>query len=70
MTIKDILTITGGNTKVMIFSTDKEDRYIRLWHGIVDDIHCDWKRVRCVCTKRMGNDIYDIPQCIGVCSLD
>lgn len=39
MTIKDILTITGGNTKVMIFSADKEDRYIRLWYGIVDDIH-------------------------------
>lgn len=39
MTIKDILTITGGNTKVMIFSVDKEDRYIRLWYGIVDDIH-------------------------------
>ncbi len=38
MTIKDILTITGGNTKVMIFSVDKDDRYIRLWYGIVDDI--------------------------------
>lgn len=39
MTIKDILTITGGNTKVMIFSADKEDRYIRLWYGRVDDIN-------------------------------
>lgn len=39
MTIKDILTITGGNTRVVIFSADKEDRYIRLWYGIVDDIH-------------------------------
>ena len=39
ITIKDILTITGGNTKVMIFSADKEYRYIRLWYGIVDDIH-------------------------------
>lgn len=39
ITIKDILTITGGNTKIMIFSADKEDRYIRLWYGIVDDIH-------------------------------
>lgn len=38
MTIKDILTITGGNTKVMLFSED-EDRYIRLWYGIVDNIH-------------------------------
>ena len=39
MTIKDILTITGGNTKVMIFSSDEEQRYIRLWYGIVDDIN-------------------------------
>lgn len=39
MTIKDILTTTGGNTKVMIYSTDKEDRYIKLWYGRVDDIH-------------------------------
>ena len=39
MTIKEILTITGGNTKVVIYSTDKEDRYIKLWYGIVDDIH-------------------------------
>lgn len=39
MTIEEILTITGGNTKVMILSTDKEDKYIRLWYGIVDDIH-------------------------------
>ena len=39
MTIKDILTITGGNTKVMIFSADKKNRYIRLWYGIVDDIN-------------------------------
>ena len=39
MTIKDILTITGGNTKVMIFSADEEQKYIRLWNGIVDDIN-------------------------------
>lgn len=38
MTIKDVLEITGGRTKVMIFSTDKNDSYIRLWNGIVDDI--------------------------------
>lgn len=39
MTIKDILTTTGGNTKVMIFSADEEQRYIRLWYGIVDNIN-------------------------------
>lgn len=43
MKIKDVLKITGGRTKVMILSADKNDSYIRLWNGIVDDI--DFKNV-------------------------
>lgn len=30
MTIKDILTVTGGRTKVVIFSTDEKEKYIAL----------------------------------------
>ena len=33
MTIKDILTVTGGRTKVVIFK-----KYIALWYGYVDNI--------------------------------
>ena len=33
MTIKDILTVTGGRTKVVIFSVD-----MALWYGNVDNI--------------------------------
>lgn len=38
MTIKDILTVTGGRTKVVILSTDEKEKYITLWYGNVDDI--------------------------------
>lgn len=38
MTIKDILTVTGGRTKVVILSTDEKEKYIALWYGNVDDI--------------------------------
>jgi hypothetical protein len=46
----------------------------------VDDIVIDdkvsnddrngWKDTRYVCTKRMGNEKYDTPQCIGMCATD
>lgn len=38
MTIKDILTVTGGRTKVVILSTDEKEKYIALWYGNIDDI--------------------------------
>ena len=34
------------------------------------DDRIDWKETRYVCTRRMGNDIYDTPQCIGMCSIE
>lgn len=38
MTIKDILTVTGGRTNVVILSTDEKEKYIALWYGNIDDI--------------------------------
>lgn len=38
MKIKDILQITGGNTKIIIFGIFNE-QYQTLWEGIVDDIN-------------------------------
>lgn len=29
-----------------------------------------WKETRYVCTKRMGDTVYDTPQCIGMCSFE
>lgn len=34
------------------------------------DKRTDWKETRHVCTKRIGEDIYTIPQCIGMCSIE
>lgn len=37
--------------------------------SIVDDRN-GWNDTRYVCVKRMGNDVYDCPQCIGMCATD
>ena len=34
------------------------------------DERIDWKECRNICTKRMGEKVYDIPQCIGMCSIE
>lgn len=34
------------------------------------DKRINWKECRYVCTKRIGKDKYDIPQCIGYCSIE
>ena len=36
----------------------------------VEDKRNGWKDTRYVCVKRMGNEIYPIPQCIGFCATD
>lgn len=38
MTIKDILTVTGGRTKIVILSVDENEKYMALWYGNVDNI--------------------------------
>lgn len=35
-----------------------------------NDTRIDWKENRYVCTKRMGTEIYETPQCIGMCSME
>ena len=34
------------------------------------DNRTDWKETRYICTKRIGKEIYEIPQCIGICSIE
>ena len=38
MTVKDILTITSGNTKFCIQGTTESDEIVQLAHGKVNDI--------------------------------
>lgn len=42
---------------------------------IIDECTCkderiNWKESRMVCTKRFGDITYDVPQCIGFCSIE
>jgi hypothetical protein len=37
---------------------------------ISDGNCCGWHDTRYVCVKRMWKDIYDCPQCIGMCATD
>lgn len=47
---------------------DREDLSISEDFG--RDERINWKELRYVCTKRFGRDIYDVPQCIGYCSIE
>lgn len=42
MTIKDVLTVTGGRTKVVILSVDEKEKYMALWYGNVDNIDYEY----------------------------
>lgn len=33
-----------------------------------DDPRCGWHDTMYVCVKRMGNKVFDTPQCIGMCA--
>ena len=34
------------------------------------DNRIDWHETRYVCTKRFGDTEYDVPQCVGMCSIE
>lgn len=34
------------------------------------DERIDWKETRYICTKRIGEEAYNTPQCIGMCSIE
>lgn len=46
----------------------KED--LSISDDIGKDRRIDWKETRYVCTKRIGSDFFDTPQCIGMCSIE
>ena len=45
----------------------KED--LSISESMGDDERIGWKNYRYVCVTRIGNDVYDTPQCIGMCSI-
>lgn len=47
---------------------DKSD--LSITENLGKDNRIDWKETRYVCTRRIGEDTYDTPQCIGMCSIE
>lgn len=47
---------------------DPDDIVIHELH--LDDDRIGWKNVCYVCVKRLWNEHYDTPQCIGMCTFD
>lgn len=58
--------LSDWNTGHKIF--DRED--LSVLEDFGRDERINWKEYRYVCTKRIGKDKYDIPQCIGYCSIE
>ena len=45
---------------------DEEDIVVK--DEALDDSRNGWKDTRYVCVKRCGSEVYDVPQCIGMCA--
>ena len=70
--------------EMRIFNTIDEmfEFIVKDWSGCFDkgdlsisedfgkDNRIDWKETRHVCTKRVCSEMYEIPQCIGMCSIE
>lgn len=37
---------------------------------LAGDVRIGWSEIRYVCTKRYGDEVYDVPQCVGLCSFE
>lgn len=62
----DYILLAWNNSDVKLF--DKED--LSLSKDIGADNRIGWKETRYICVKRMGSQIYEIPQCIGMYSIE
>ena len=62
----DYIILDWNNSDVKLF--DKDDLSVSKDLGV--DKRTGWKETRYVCVKRMGSQIYEHPQCIGMCSIE
>lgn len=56
------------NNRHELLRYTKED--LSISENLGKDDRIDWKETRYVCTKRIGRDVYRVPQCIGMCSIE
>ena len=45
-----------------------EEEDVVLGEERMNDTRNGWKDTRYVCVKRCGSEVYDVPQCIGMCA--
>ena len=62
--IKDMLLFIEQSHKPFLKASDI---VITESHGL--DNRIGWNSSRYVCTKQLGDEKYDVPQCIGMCDL-
>lgn len=58
--------VEDWNKNIETFSIDD----LSITDDMGKDDRINWKETRYVCTKRMGTETYDVPQCIGMCSIE
>jgi len=47
-----------------------EEEDIVIGEESMNDTRNGWKDTRYVCVKRIGSEVYEIPQCIGMCAME
>ncbi|MBP0064980.1 hypothetical protein JYQ78_17580 [Anaerobutyricum hallii] len=77
-------SLAEAMNEMKIFNS-KEDMFKAIvinWNGFISyedlsisedsgkDNRIDWKETRYVCTKRIGDEVYDVLQCIGMCFIE
>ena len=77
-------TLEESMAEEQIFETKEQmfEYVANCWDGILTkedlsisdnlgrDNRIDWRETRYVCTRRFGNVEYDVPQCVGMCSIE
>lgn len=77
-------TLDESMAEEQIFETKEQmlECVANCWDGILTkedlsisdnlgkDSRIDWRETRYVCTKRFGDTEYDVPQCVGMCSIE
>lgn len=76
--------LTDAMAEMKTFNTLDEmfEHIVQDWYGYLtaedlsvtdnlgNDKRIDWEETRYVCTRRIGSEMYETPQCIGMCSIE
>lgn len=77
-------SLAESMSEMKIFDSEEDmfNAIVADWNGTISyedlsvtenlgkDNRIDWKETRHVCAKQIGSEVYDTPQCIGMCSIE